>query len=176
MTFSEDARMLASKSQGWAISTLVVASLWLGLLLGVSFLATPAKFLAPSLSLPVALDVGRHTFAVFNKAEWLLSVLLLSLVVVGIRSRISCVAAFTVALLTLTETVWLLPILDQHAGLVIAGQQPVASNYHSLYFAIEIAKVIALVLVVFLLARRLLRLLPNHLSSDSCRTEIINAS
>jgi hypothetical protein len=56
-----------TKSQGWTVCALIAAILWLGLLLGVSFLATPAKFLAPSLALPVALDVGRHTFAVFNK-------------------------------------------------------------------------------------------------------------
>lgn len=37
------------------LSLLLLATLWAGLLLGVSFLATPVKFLAPSLSLPVAL-------------------------------------------------------------------------------------------------------------------------
>ena len=52
----------ATNNDGWTISALIVATLWLGLLLGVAFLATPAKFLAPGL-LPVALDVGR-TFAV----------------------------------------------------------------------------------------------------------------
>src|SRR5690606_30735313 len=51
------------------LSLLLLAVLWTGLLLGVSFLATPVKFLAPSLSLPVALDVGRQTFMVFNWVE-----------------------------------------------------------------------------------------------------------
>ncbi len=41
--------------------------IWAGVALGVAFVATPAKFLAPSLSLPVALDVGRHTFAVYDR-------------------------------------------------------------------------------------------------------------
>jgi hypothetical protein len=36
--------------------------LWAGMLLGVSFIATPAKFLAPSLPLAQALDVGRSSF------------------------------------------------------------------------------------------------------------------
>jgi hypothetical protein len=49
-----------------------LALFWLGLLAGVSFLATPVKFMAPSLSLPVALDVGRQTFSVFNPLELLL--------------------------------------------------------------------------------------------------------
>ena len=43
--------------------------LWAGLTLGVAFLATPAKFLAPSLSLTVALDVGRQTFHLYNRVE-----------------------------------------------------------------------------------------------------------
>ena len=43
--------------------------LWAGLAIGVAFLATPAKFLALSLSLSVALDVGRHTFRVYNGVE-----------------------------------------------------------------------------------------------------------
>jgi hypothetical protein len=56
---------------------------WLGLLIGVAFLATPAKFLAPSLSLPVALDVGRQTFYVFNKVEWVMGAVLLLMLLNG---------------------------------------------------------------------------------------------
>ena len=36
--------------------------LWAGLAIGVAFLATPAKFLAPSLSLTVALELGWDPF------------------------------------------------------------------------------------------------------------------
>jgi hypothetical protein len=39
------------------------------MILGVSFLATPAKFMASSITLPVALDAGRHAFSVLNKIE-----------------------------------------------------------------------------------------------------------
>lgn len=47
----------------------------------MAFLATPAKFLAPSLPLAVALDVGRHTFQVYNRVELLL---LMALVALGL--------------------------------------------------------------------------------------------
>lgn len=43
--------------------------LWAGVLIGVSFLAAPAKFAAPSLSLPVAMDVGRQEFGTLNLVE-----------------------------------------------------------------------------------------------------------
>ena len=58
--------------------------LWAGLAIGVAFLATPAKFLAPSLSLTVALEVGRHTFRVYNGVEL---ALVLGLLVLGAASR-----------------------------------------------------------------------------------------
>src|SRR5665648_1182454 len=69
------------------IASLVIAAVWIGMLVGVSFLATPAKFLAPSLTLPVALDVGRHTFSVFNRVEWAFSVVLLLFVLVLVYPR-----------------------------------------------------------------------------------------
>jgi hypothetical protein len=53
--------------------------LWAGLSVGVAFLATPVKFLAPSLTLPAALDVGRHTFSLYNRAELALLVALILL-------------------------------------------------------------------------------------------------
>jgi len=39
-----------------------LAWVWMGIVIGVSFLATPVKFTADSLTRPVALDVGRATF------------------------------------------------------------------------------------------------------------------
>jgi hypothetical protein len=147
--------------RGWAVSALVAATLWLGLLLGVCFLATPAKFLAPSLALPVALDIGRHTFAVFGKLEWALSVLLLFLILMGPCSWLGRIAAIVAALLVLAETVWLLPLLDQRVSLIIAGQEPPASNDHNLYIAIEVAKLVALALIAWVMARQLARPLPK---------------
>ena len=55
---------------------------WAGLLLGVAFVATPAKFLAPSLPLAQALDVGRWTFHVLSIIEWSLVATFVAIVVV----------------------------------------------------------------------------------------------
>lgn len=133
-----------------------VAVLWLGLLVGVSFLATPVKFFAPSLQLPVALDVGRHTFAVFNKVEWIPAVAIM-LLLVGARTRLCVVATSVIVLVLIAETIWLLPALDQRIGLIIAGHQPPASSLHVFYIAIEIVKLIALLVLSAALARQLLR-------------------
>jgi hypothetical protein len=53
--------------------------LWAGVLIGVSFLAAPAKFNAATLTLPVAMDVGRQEFGTLNLAEIVLGALALRL-------------------------------------------------------------------------------------------------
>lgn len=139
------------------ILALTLAVFWIGLLVGVSFLATPAKFLAPSLSLPVALDVGRQTFAIFNKAEWLLAVALLAAVLFRPRSSIVIAGCGLLALFVILETAWLLPVLDQRVGSIIAGQQPSASSLHEVYIGMEVVKLLVLAVVACVMGRRLAR-------------------
>lgn len=130
-------------NQGGAIvktGLLVVPAIWLGLLLGVSFLATPAKFLAPSLSLAVALDVGRATFAVWNIVEWLVLGLFLLLGIAGRAGRFFGLAALLLFLLLLIQKVFLLPILDERVAAIIAGERPPSSWHHLFYIVIDVAK------------------------------------
>lgn len=143
--------------RGRLVLELVAAMLWIGLLLGVSFLATPAKFLAPSLSLAVALDVGRQTFGVFNKVEWALAILLLALVLAGPKARLSIAGAVVLAVMVVVETLWLLPVLDQRVGLIIAGQQPPESSLHVVYIVLQIVKLAVLCGLAAAVAHRLAR-------------------
>lgn len=143
--------------RGRLVLELVAAMLWIGLLLGVSFLATPAKFLAPSLSLAVALDVGRQTFGVFNKVEWALAILLLALVLAGRGTWLSIAGAVVLAVMVVVETIWLLPVLDQRVGLIIAGQQPPESSLHVVYIVLQIVKLAVLCGLAAAVARRLAR-------------------
>lgn len=140
----------------WAATYFAVAMLWLGLLLGVAFLATPAKFLAPSLSLPVALDVGRHTFHAFNKIEWVLAAILIVLPF-GAGTAWLRLLAIAAGLLVIVETVWMLPLLDSRIGLIIAGGTPPPANLHGLYIAMEITKLLVLAAIAFDRARQLVR-------------------
>ncbi len=145
------------------MALLAVVMLWIGTLLGVSFLATPAKFLAPSLTLPVALDVGRQTFAVFNKIEWIYIVICALLAAAGPRNRIAVVSVAVAAILTAVQAAWLLPALDARVGVIIAGGTPPASPLHHLYIVAETAKLLALGVIAVASARRLLagqRLMP----------------
>jgi hypothetical protein len=121
-----------------------VALVWLGLVVGVSFIATPAKFLAPTLDLAVALDVGRHTFAVFAIVETVAAVLLVALTLsLGRQPRIALASAL-VAFAVLLQQFWLLPLLDARVETILAGGSPTRSNLHAGYVAIEALKALAL--------------------------------
>jgi hypothetical protein len=137
------------------IAILSLAVLWLGLLLGVSFLATPVKFWAPSLTLSVALDVGRQTFAAFNRAEWLLIALLLALFIVGRRTPVTVTSLAIAAAVTIAQALWLLPVLDARVGIILAGGQPPPSALHDIYLAAELIKLLALSVLSLNMARRL---------------------
>lgn len=139
------------------IAGFALALFWVGLAVGVSFLATPVKFLAPSLSLPVALDVGRQTFAFFNRAEWVLAATLLAVLLAGPRSRIAIGGAVLVAALVLLEALWMLPALDARVGMIMAGQPVPPSMLHNAYIGAELVKLALLVVVAVALGRQIAR-------------------
>lgn len=118
-------------------------AVWAGLAFGVGFLATPAKFLAPSLSLPVALDVGRHTFRIYNQVELALLAALLIPAALS-RSRLRwCLALAPPALVVLLEAAWLIPALDARVAVILAGggARLPPSALHALYIGMEALKV-----------------------------------
>lgn len=145
-----------------AVIGFALALFWIGFLVGVSFLATPAKFLAPSLTLQVALDVGRHAFAIFNKLEWVLAVALLVVVLLRPRHGVVVIGGAIAALIVLVEAVWLLPVLDERVGLIIAGQQPPASILHNIYIVTEVVKLLTLGVIGIVMARHLVHRTAGH--------------
>lgn len=138
------------ETRTWARNTVIVSALiWLGMLLGVSFLATPAKFLAPSLTLPVALDVGRQTFGIFSIVEIFASgVLLVTAVWSRPRSRVMILAAVAGCLVA-GQVVWLMPMLDRRVEVILQGSAPGQSSLHSIYIVIESVKLLLLGLITW---------------------------
>lgn len=129
--------------RGSEASLVMVVSIWAGMSIGVSFLATPAKFGAPSLTLPVALDVGRHTFGVFNPIEIGLAVIATALAALARRRAILALVALVATVVAL-QAVWLLPVLDARVETILAGGAVPSSPLHALYIGLETAKLLAL--------------------------------
>lgn len=132
-----------------------VASVWLGMIVGVSFLATLAKFQAASLDPAVAVEVGRRTFAVFTKVEWGLATLLGIAVFFPRAPRAEIVfTAITVAIVAV-QALWLLPVLDLRVEALISGRPMPSSPHHMLYAVLEAGKVLTLAAVALVALFRL---------------------
>lgn len=149
--------MVPTQTSPVAFGTLalaVVALVWAGMVIGVSGLATPVKFAAPSLTLPVALDVGRVTFQLFSRIEWGLVVALALLALATRASRgITLLTGLLAALLVL-QAGWLLPALDARVSAIIAGGTPASSFHHAWFVATEAVKLVALLAIGILTIRR----------------------
>ena len=133
---------------------LVVMILWAGLLLGVSFLATPIKFSAPHLTMPIAIEVGAATFDLFNQVEWFVVTLLAMLASVGKKEPQIIGAIFGLGTILLIQTFWLLPVLSARAEIVISGGMVNPSIHHWLYIAADTMKLAVIGVSVWLMRWR----------------------
>jgi len=117
---------------------------WLGMVLGVSVLSTPIRFTATTITRPIALDVGRVTFAALNKAEFVALIIVLIILRMSDSVRALWVPVLALALILIAQSAWLLPELGARTDLIIAGSEPPPSIAHSAYSILEITKVILL--------------------------------
>lgn len=126
-----------------------VCFLWVGVTVGISMIATPARFTAASITRPVALDVGRVVFAALNKAELVLLVALLIVVrVAGLARQWWAICAF-LALIVIAQGVWLIPELAARTDVILAGGEPPQSYAHAIYASLELVKIAALLFFGF---------------------------
>lgn len=132
----------------------LAALIWAGMLIGISGMATPIKFTAPSLSLPVALEVGHVTFHLLSRVELALAGILFLIAAAARPPRWSLLGISIVIALIVAQAFWLLPELDVRVAMVIAGETPPPSSLHLSYIGIEIAKLAALLAVGISAVRR----------------------
>jgi hypothetical protein len=128
----------------------VLIMLWAGVLIGVSFLAAPAKFDAPGLSLSVAMEVGRREFGALNLIELALAVVTLALALYARPERTIWLGLGVAAVIVLVQWLWLLPVLDARAELIIRGETPEPAPWHALYIGAEVVKLLVLLVTGWL--------------------------
>ncbi len=118
----------------------IIALLWSGMILGISFLESWVKFRARSLTKPVALDVGRTVFNAFHKVQYFL---LIVLIVLGLIARIYLQEWVILILLTIIialQGFWFFPLLSKRVDQIFMGDETSKSKIHSLYGVLEIIK------------------------------------
>ena len=101
------------------------------------------------MSLPAPLEVGRVTFALFSKIEWLAAAPLAVSLILGGHKRFRVVLTAALLAILAVQAFWLLPALDMRVEAVIAGRPQPATWHHLLYAAGECVQAILLFLVSF---------------------------
>ncbi|MDR3661957.1 MAG: hypothetical protein P4L86_16505 [Mycobacterium sp.] len=124
---------------------------WLGMVLAISFLEAPLKFRAPNVTLQIGLGIGRMVFRALNSVETVFAVTIVVAAAAG-RPSAAVTAAFAVAVTALVvQLVAVRPRLNRRSDEVLAGREGPRSRGHYVYVALELTKVIALVVAGVLL-------------------------
>lgn len=126
------------------------ALIWSGMIIGISFLEAPVKFTAPSLLLPVGLDVGRHVFAAFEKCQLLLLLLLTITTYKTFKTRTSILLIMLLLSLQVIQSQWLLPVLNDQAEAIISGGILSESFHHFIFAMIELLKLLSLLFLAWI--------------------------
>lgn len=138
----------------WIALRLLLPAVWIGLIVGLSFMETPLKFLAPGITTPLGLGIGRLVFIALSVAGW---IILLVLTLIGqARPRESkrgwlLIAAMWVIMIV--ESFVIRPALAARSDVIIAGGDPGDSWLHYGYIAAELLLLAVLVWYVAHAAR-----------------------
>lgn len=126
---------------------LLIIGIWLGMVLGISFLEAPLKFKAPNITLTLGLGIGKLVFSALNKIEIAFSIVLICWMTFQYKSLGSLEIAMLTLLIVLVviQSVWLMPILNERVDRLIEGVEVAKSNHHFYYVGIEIIKVVVLI-------------------------------
>ncbi|MDJ0684639.1 MAG: hypothetical protein QNJ84_08060 [Alphaproteobacteria bacterium] len=114
------------------------ALIWAGVSLGGSLVAAPAKFRAPSLDLPTALEVGRAQFRWIGVTEAVLCVGLILSLLASSNPNWPWMAA--PILIFGIQRLLVMPTLDTRTVAVINGNRAGETPLHGAFIALEIVK------------------------------------
>lgn len=130
-------------STAWAVIT-AATFCWLGMVLAISFLEAPLKFRAPGVTLPIGLGIGRLVFRALNGAESALAATILVALVIDAPGTAATVALGVAIAALAVQVVGVRPRLTRRSDAVLAGLDAPRSHSHHVYIALELGKVVAL--------------------------------
>lgn len=124
---------------------LAIAFVWLGMVLGISFLEAPLKFRAPGMTVPLGLGIGRIVFRALNTVEVVLAGVLVVALVAGHASGGVVVALGVAVVVLVVQLALVRPRLSRRSDAVLAGRDDVPrSHAHHVFVVLEVVKVVAL--------------------------------
>ncbi|WP_372467706.1 hypothetical protein ACCO44_18415 [Microbacterium maritypicum] len=136
---------------------LLLPAFLLGAIIAISFLEAPLKFLAPGVTIPIGLGIGRLVFTALNV---LAGVVLIVLTVVSLRARAGRATLGilgSIWFVYLIEVAVIRPVLNQRSDLVIAGLAAAGTNWaHYAYIVADVTLVGLLIALIVVTVRKVL--------------------
>ncbi len=139
-------RLLARVTERVFVFTL----LWIGFVCAISFMETPLKFQAPSLTLPVALEIGHLVFHALNALEIGLATVITAITLATAWPRRIRVFTFLIGVLLATQTILLYTVLDARTLAIIHGLEVPERSFHPYYVVLEGVKLVLLLFLTYL--------------------------
>jgi len=126
-----------------------VAFVWLGMVLGISFLEAPLKFRAPGITVPLGVGIGRLVFRALNVIEAIFALVLIATVLIAPsavpRWVVAAIAAVAVVLAVGAGVLRRRMDARVRAG-AMADRQP-RHALHIGYVVLEVVKAVLLVTI-----------------------------
>ncbi|HIY66619.1 MAG TPA: hypothetical protein H9830_10120 [Candidatus Agrococcus pullicola] len=135
---------------------LLLPGIWLGLILGISFIEAPLKFQAPDITIPLGLGIGRLVFAAMNIAEGVIAVALLLAMWRGRVSRPEWILGIAITVTLASKALVVRPLMHATTDAVIAGTSEGGSGLHYVYIAADVLLVVLLIALITMSARKIL--------------------
>jgi len=92
-------------------------------------------------------SIGRVVFGALNKFEWAFFLILVATWFFNRPSNLVTILILAIGIILAIETIFVLPVLDTNAALIIRGLSPKADNMHLYYVLLEFAKAPVLFLI-----------------------------
>jgi len=124
---------------------------WAGFVSSISFMEAWLKFQAPGVTLPIGLSIGKKIFIALNRVEWVFLLAYLLVLFLSVRPKKTkiLIVSFTVAVILIVQTFFLLPALVGRANQIINGQTVGKSLLHISFGILEVLKVSGLIFLGF---------------------------
>jgi hypothetical protein len=130
-----------------------VAGVWLGMVFAISFLEAPLRFRAPGVTLALGLGIGRLVFSALNRVEVVLAGVIVLGAAFGPRPAGLVVGGVVAVGALVAQLVVVRPFLVRRSTRVLNGEQGPRSRAHYAYVALEVVKVLALMILMWVALR-----------------------
>lgn len=137
-----------------AAGRILAPAIWLGVLIAISFLEAPLKFMAPGITLALGLGIGKLVFAAMNILEVVLFLVLAASCTKRALDRRFLWMVTALGAVLFTKVALIRPLLSQRTEAVLSGLEAGGSNAHYFYIAADGVLLVLLSMLLVLGVRR----------------------